>query len=146
MPVDPVALKAELETDPKVMGFAFPDDPVGDAEKLNERGLSGETIEVEFVTTLQAHAAVDLPEFLTLSSGEQNFWLAMIQAAAVEGGFPVKDPAVRAQIGGLFRAGPQPVTRAALIALQSRPASRAEVLFGEDVAVSAPQITDTRSI
>lgn len=149
MSVDLTALKTELTTDPTGLGYP-PDaaDTAADASIINTLGISGETIEPEFVTTLQAHAAIELTEFLTLTSGEQSFWLAMIQSAAAGGGFPVKDPAVRAQIGALFRAGEgnQPDTRAALIVLQTRTATRAEVLFGEGISASPQDCAQARAL
>ncbi len=148
MPIDPVILKAELIVDPKNMVFN-PLDPFGDAAKLNDRGLSGETIELEEVPVLTAQAAVVISEYAALSADMQRAWSTLISACGApraDGttGFPVKNLLIRAQVLEIWVGGT--TTRLNLGALQNRSASRAEVLGGEDVTVSAPDITHARGL
>ena len=145
MAIDLAALKTELTTDPKALGYSAAD-PHGDAAKLNQAGLSAETIEPEFVDAMTVQAAVAVADYGALpSDAHRQFWAVLIAASASSGGFPIKDTGILAQLTALW-SGAANGTGTRIAALQTRPAARAEVLFGENEMVSAPQVTDARGL
>ena len=138
--VDLQTLKTEIQTDPKGLGYSGLAGPADIAAKLNEHGASGETIEPTFIDTIDAAAAVDVTEYAALSLDRRQLW-SDILTAGQDRGFPAKHSGIRSLIGDLFTAGNSPITRAALLALQVRSASRAEILFGEGVGVNYFQVS-----
>lgn len=142
MAITLTALKNELNSDPKSLGYSALDDFEA-ADKLNEAGASGETIEPAFVTAFQAQQEVVGSEYLTLTIGEQNLWNAILISVDSQG-VPIKNAIIRGQVATIWGAGT--TTRTNLVALQTRSASRAEVLFGEDVVVSMMDVHRARRI
>ena len=132
MAVDLAALATEISVDPQVLGFAGKNDGQI-AALLNAIGGSGETLEPENITNIIAQKAVDGAEFLALTTAQQNLWLAILTIATI----PVKDAVIRAQVTSVWAAG---TTRTNLIALQTRSASRSEILCGEGVSVTTGNV------
>ncbi len=132
MAVDLAALATEISVDPQVLGFAGKNDGQI-AALLNAIGGSGETLEPENITNIIAQKAVDGAEFLALTTAQQNLWLAILTIGTI----PVKDAVIRAQVTSVWAAG---TTRTNLVALQTRSASRSEILFGEGVSVTTGNV------
>jgi hypothetical protein len=141
MPLDAsqlVQLRNEIDDNPQALDF-------GDlsnraiAKALNEVGGSGETVDVEFVEPWEMQAAVVHAGFEALNAANQRAWLAIVGLSEI----PVKNTGLRAQVQAIWPAG---ATRTALQNLQSRSASRAEALFGENVALSFEEIGAARNL
>lgn len=134
MPIDYDALATEIGTDPQGLGYSGNSDHQI-AEILNTKGLSGETIEPQFVSADELQRAVVGAEYLTLTDVQRELWLAILTAAAAgERGVAVGDPDIRGQVLAIWTAGS--TTRSNLAALQTRDASRGEILFGEGTQVT----------
>lgn len=135
--MDYTILKNEIQTDPKALGYA-PNVTSGNdaaiANLLNTVGLSNETVPKEVVNSFEIMSAIVYSEWVVLTSDQKNYLLTIISAGQV-------DPAngnIKTAFGTIF--GASTVTRTNLNAIATRPASRAEVLFGRGVAVSAVDI------
>lgn len=124
-------LHDELINDPKELGYDGSDDPTC-AELLNTRGLSNETGPAEPVDVDLLNREVVVSEFVALDLAERQFWQLMVTA-----GNGVIDPAdtkIVDQIKAIW--GPATETRANLVALGTRPYSRAEALFDRGTSVT----------
>lgn len=128
-------LKTEIQTDPKSLGYsALINDLQLVADKLNEVGASGETIEVSSISSIEAQKAVEISEFVALSEAAQRGWQIIMNFENI----PVGDSFITAQIAAIWGAGT--TTRANLLALKNRSASRAEVLFGENRTIKYQEV------
>lgn len=141
MPVNLVALRNELITDPRALGLAALDDEKA-AAKLNVRGVTGETLQPTSISIADLQRAVVGSEFLALLDAQRDLWLAIL-SSSVNSIINPKDMNVRGQIAQVWGVGT--TTRDNLIALQIRSASRAEILFGEDVIVTALDVNRARN-
>jgi hypothetical protein len=130
--IDYTVLNTELTNDPKNRGYAVPmaAGDTGEVARLLNEQLPTESVERASITPQEAQAAVDVADFKALTAGAQRAWLAIVGLPEV----PVKNPQIRAQVAAIW--GPGTATRANLVALQTRDASRAEVLFGEGISVT----------
>lgn len=131
-------LKTEIDTDPKTLGISF--DPQENeannraiADKLNEVGASGESVDVSVRQPYELQAVVVGSEFEGLSAAKQRGWLAIVGLSEI----PMKNVGLRAQVTSIWSAG---ATRTALGNLQTKSATRAEVLFGEKVSVTSHDV------
>lgn len=136
-----VTLKTELETDPKGLNYAAIIDnmALGKHDRnlqiavlLNEAGRSGETINVDSVPVKNIVAAIDTTEYAGLSVDQRTLLQSFLGASHFEIGAAGDN--IRAIIEANFRSN-APNTADAFIALTQRPASRAEILFGERAKV-----------
>ena len=138
MAVDLAALKTELNTDPLTLGYA-PHVATNDVKALADIvNLPRATIQID-PTTLPngtVQAAIVGSEYIALNAAAQRAWTTIMTIENI----PVKDPGIRSQILDIWAGGT--TTRSNLGALQSRDASRAEELFGENAAVSFLQCAD----
>ncbi len=132
-------LKTELTTDPKTLGYSGLNDREA-ANKLNEVGASGETVDVVQVEALHLQSAVVGSEFASLSATAQRAWLAIVGLERV----PVKNTNLRGQILSIWTG--VTTTRANLAALQTKSATRAEVLFGEGVSITQSDVQKAREM
>lgn len=135
MAVDLATLNAELETDPLGLGYATfvaAGNATHMAALVNDRSLGAGVVVVDSVTTTDMQRAVVATEYLTLAAPQRDLWLAILSASD---SVPVADSLIRAQILAVWLAGTD--TRSNLGALQTRPASRGELLFGAGVTVTA---------
>lgn len=133
MTVNLTDLKAELDTDPKALGYAAhvtSGSTAALARMLNEVGLSGESIDVESVSVDDAKHALDYVEVGSLTADKRGELAILLSGVRLK----VKNANVRNAFADIFAGGSN--SRAALIALQDRSAARAEVLFGMDVVVT----------
>ncbi len=132
-------LTIELQTDPQTLGYqAFIDsgDHAGLADLMNTIGVSDETIEPEFVSDTLVQSAVVYSEYQALDADQRAVWDLLIALNDTQ--IPVKDQGIRDQILSIWVGGTQ--TRTNLGALQTRDASRTEVVFDENDVVTAAQI------
>lgn len=135
-------LKTEIDTDPKGMGYSGKTDQWC-TDKLNELGASGETIIRDSVSTADIITAIysDKDEFMSLTQID----LMRINLLS-----PIGDSVNPADIQGvtkeIFTAQSHPTIRAALIALGTRSASRAEKLFGDGTIIYYWDVARARAL
>lgn len=139
MPVNISALKVELQTDPKALGYsAFV--TIRDLNRLvdliNTRGLTNDTVSVATVTSSDLQVNVVGSEYTGLTAAQRNLWDVIIFTGTQ--GIALSNANVRNQIGVVWSAAT--TTRSNLSNLQNRAASRAEVLFGESTVVGTGEI------
>ena len=141
-----VELKAEIDTDPKNLGYAgLKDEPV--AALLNEIGLSvpPEILPNTSVAVKDVLDAVDGSELSAVNINGLQFFLSRLQTASgsidISQGSPIKG-----QVAAIFTVGNAPNSRTALDALKTREASRAEILFGSGVTVSYMDVGTARLV
>ncbi len=140
------ALKIELQTDPKALGYApliTVANWIGVAALLNQPGASRETLPRLAVPSAAALCYLDERDMANFTVSQ----LAFIQAIAASGTLLLKDPlslttppadsVMFTRLKALFP-GTTP-TGANILALDAYPCSRAESLFGEGVQVTADQ-------
>lgn len=133
------ALRTEIDTDPKGLGYAAlrtqSNAPEALADKLNEAGASGETLFKGYTPVEDVTAAIVRADYDALGAAGKTFLNeVMLRGARLKTG----DTNLRASMAGVFAAGT--TTRANLVALASRPASRAEALWGEGIKVTPTQV------
>lgn len=127
-------LKNEIQTDPASMGYAG-NNSEEIAGLLNKPdGTKHGTVNVETVTKATAQKAVIATEYTALTSERRDLWLAILQIDDL----PVEEQSIRDQVQEVWAAGT--TTRNRLVALLSRPASRAEALWGRGVMISKQQV------
>jgi hypothetical protein len=143
MPFTEAALAAELDNDPKALGYEVMVDSNGNhdvglvTEALNTPGRSGETLIADRVETETIAGAIVRTEWNSLPADAKTFLADVVLSGPwVRTG----SATMRANLAALFPAGSQ--TRDAMIALASRPAARAEILFGADGLVTAGQVEE----
>src|SRR5215207_873994 len=117
-------IRAELDADPKALGYATlrtqTNGPEAVAARLNERGASAETTNVSYIPLEDAIAEIRQADFTALAAAgktavDQYFRGVSIKTASAN---------MRTVLGALFPVGS--ATRDALLALATRSASRAE--------------------
>lgn len=144
--MDFVALKAEINTDPATMGYAAPLAAKNDgvlAGLLNNLALGtskGLTVQVEQVNAALLQGAVVAAEFIALTQPQRDLWQCILIAAQT--GVPVRNPGLRLQLIAIWGVGT--ATRTALVAMQARPCTRAEFLFGDGVQVTVSDVAQAR--
>lgn len=118
-PNDLLALKNELQTDPKALGLTtLPADDEANANKLN--AVSAATpIDRESVPISDIVKSIDTDEFIALSQPQRDYVFLVTQGGSVN---PKTGSEVREGLLQLFSA--QSETRAALTLLLTEPASR----------------------
>lgn len=130
MAIDYAALAAEINGDPKSLGYAGKSD-YDMSVLLNSAGLSGETIFRVYTATEDITAAIVRAEYDALGATAKDYLINVVLCTAR---IKTGNATLRSQIAQIFAAGT--TTRANLTAVASKPASRAEVLFGENATVS----------
>ena len=136
-------IRTEIDTDPKTLGYATlwaqTNGPEAVAAKMNEAGASAETIFKGYVQTEEILAEIVLADYNALTAAQKTTLDQFLRGSRVKTG----SSNMRATIAALFPAG---ATRTALIALASRSASRAEVLWGEGVRVSDTDVANAMAL
>lgn len=132
---DKAILNTEITDDPLTLGYAGKTDPEI-AAILNAVNENYE-IDREAIDGQELQMAVVISEYVDLTDIQRMGWQALLSAGS--GVIAVADGRVKAQVAAIWGVGT--TTRANLVALQTRAASRAEVLIGRsisttDVAVS----------
>lgn len=131
-------LATELNTDPTSRGYApyiASGDDVGLAKNINQTGAG--IVERVTVTSDIFQTAVVFSDYSALTDQQRSLWQTIV-TASVQNGVQVKDAKIRAQIVAIWPAGS--VTRANLVAMQTKSGSRAEVLWGELTVVNTSDI------
>lgn len=134
MAIDYPALATEIQTDPKTLGYAGKED--GEISVLlNTVGLSGETITKQYIALDEAVAAVVRTEYTALTNADKDAWRDLVTAAQR---IKTGSANMRTTMASIFASGT--TSRANLVALATRSASRGEVLFGEGTTVTADDV------
>lgn len=129
-PIDYAALANEINTDPVSLGYAGKSD-YQISVLLNTAGGSGQTLFKSYTPTEDVVAGIVRSEYDALAAAGKTYLNEVVlKASKVKTG----DATLRTQIAQLFGAGT--TTRTNLTNVASRPASRAEILFGENATVS----------
>ena len=131
-------LNTELTTDPLALGYTGK--AYGEMASLLNDINPSYSIDRENIDGQELQMAVVTSEYDNLTDKQRDLWLTILSAGA--GIIAVSDGRVKAQIAAIWGAGT--TTRDNLVALQTRTASRAEVVFQragmsisfQDVAVS----------
>ena len=126
-----LTLKSEINTDPEALGYSAVDTK-GKALILNDASL-GENLDPATISATDLQAAVVATEYGSLSAIQRELWMALLQSTTA-GGVQATNTNIRSQITTIWGAGT--TTRSNLAALQTRNASRAEILFGEGVSIT----------
>lgn len=130
MPINYTALATEINTDPKALGYANKSD-YEIAVILNTPGASAETLFKSYTPIEDIVACILRSEYDSLAAAGKTYLNEVVlKGARVKTG----DATLRTQVAQLFGAGT--TTRTNLTNVASRPATRAEILFGENTNVS----------
>lgn len=124
--MDYLALKTELENDPKELGYADKTDQEI-AALMNEIGLSEETILKSSVSSEEIIFALDYEDLNGLSTSQ----LQILTLYTSNGSLDINNALVQKTLKALF--GAETVSRENLLALVRQDASRAQVLFGKEI-------------
>ena len=127
-------LRSEILSDPAAVGYAGKE-PHEIAALLNDPAR-GETVSRAMVPSWELQAAVVGSEFQALSAVAQRAWLAIVALPEV----PVTNANLRSQVAAIWGAGT--ATRGNLQALETRPGSRAEALWGEGTYITHQQVSE----
>jgi hypothetical protein len=125
MPIDLVALAAEINADPNGYGYSLTDN-AATAALLNE-ARAAIRIDRDVIPAHEVIDALDPAEWAGVTAQEKERIALIVSAGEVN----VKSPNTRTAFGTAFGGGT--TTRANLLALQTRDGSRAEQLFGQGV-------------
>lgn len=128
-------LNIELTTDPLALGYIGKTDPEI-AVLINAVG-SG-TIPNTDVLASKIRGVYDMDEFETLPANHALFALAVVSNPNEI--IDITDADLIKQMKGIFPVATFPVSRAALTALATRNATRAEVVFGKPITISVNDI------
>lgn len=137
MPINYPALLTEITTDPRTLGYAGKSDSQI-ADLLNTPGASAETIFKAYTDTADVVAGIVRTEWNSLAAQEKQFLDLLCGSPKLKTG----DANLRTSMAGIFANGT--TSRANLIAAASKPAARAEVLFGEGTTVSHLDVARAR--
>lgn len=124
--MDLQAIKDELVNDPLGLGLAAMNDQQA-TDKLLEVPASlepGRERDRTSIDTWEVMEASDPGELVTLEADEERLYGWLVSAGTIN----PSAPGLRGFFGSLFPQATRPITRAALLALKSEPASRAEFL------------------
>lgn len=123
---DYVILKAEIDTDPKELGYADKTDQEV-ANLLNEIGLSGDTVLKSSVSPEEMLFALDYDDLAGLLVAQ----LQILTLYTNNGDLDINNALIQKTFKALF--GAETTSRANLLALAQQSASRAQVLCGKNV-------------
>jgi len=132
------ALKTEIITDPKTLGYTGKSD-YEVAVLMNTPGGSGETMFRSYTPVEDLVACIVRAEYDALASAAKTYLDMVFSSTKVKTG----DATLRAQVGQLFAAGT--TSRTNLTAAASRAASRSEILFGENTNISDADVAIARN-
>mgnify|MGYP001601436496 FL=1 len=137
------ALRVELLTDPASLGytsyvsngtFSILTGMVNSVSANAHTVTSAVTVGIVQAQALQI--AVVAAEYLALSAGHQALWNSILTAGTI--GISISNTVLRQQVTTVWSAGT--TTRGNLAALQTRPCSRGEALFGEGATVDVNEV------
>lgn len=142
MPIDYAALKTELQNDPAALGYAAlitagNDQGLADALNLVRNGVPYQ-INREPIATALFITKMDSAEFAALTQPQ----LLRLNTMLIGGAVDINDANTQTSLLGIFPANG--ASKAAVQALLKRQGSRAEVLFGRGVVVTATDVEYAR--
>ncbi len=139
-------LKTEIETDPESLGYTGQNDEVV-AALINRAGLSfpPEMLPNTSVTVNDVMDAIDGSELAAVDTNGLQFFLMRMQASGGSVDISSGSPII-GQVAAIFTVTDAPNSRAALNALTTREASRAEILFGSGVSVTYMDVGTARLV
>jgi hypothetical protein len=143
VPVTIAALRTEIDTDPKALGYATlklqTNGPEAVAAKLNEVGASAETLFKSYVPLEDMLAEIVFSEYSGWSAAQKTNIDQFLRGLRIRTG----SANMRTTLGALIPTG---ASRTAMVALASRSATRAEILFGEGVRVTDQQVAEALAL
>lgn len=130
-------LAAEITTDPTSLGLvalrdAGSDQALADALNLPRAGI---TVNRNDLSGRELLNAVVLSEYTALTQANRDLWQALLTIAPLD----ATDTQTRTTVGAIFAAGT--TTRTNLVALSTRPGSRAEQLWGTGTRITALDVS-----
>lgn len=132
-PADLLALQQEIAVDPAGQGYAEAQGTADLLDRLNNpaRNQAPQNVQqpVEVLTVPAVAGVINAGEYDALGAYNRA-WVQMLITR------PATEPLAPYSAKFLAVFGPASLTRAAVINLLARPASRAEVLFGRDTVIS----------
>ena len=133
MPINISSLKTELTTDPRALGYSGAvnaRDLNRLQDLLNTRGLGGvaDTVTVGSTNAFELQQLVVPAEYLVLTQAQRDLWNCLITTGTTM--IALSNALIRQQVGAVWSVAT--VTRSNIVSAQLRPASRVEVLFGEN--------------
>jgi hypothetical protein len=134
--MDDLALKTELTTDPAGLGYAphLASGSLSPIMELLNAPRIGVSVFRGVISSYEIINATDPAEWAALTAAEKQRYQMLTGAGQVD----VSNANVRGAFAAMFGAGT--VTRTALVALASRPGSRAEELWGAGTAPTAADL------
>lgn len=137
--VDLQALNTELTTDPEGLGYSGSD--ARDADLMNDRGRSSETLMRRAIPMGEVYAQVEwIDEWLVLDEVRREGFRQITCSEFLD----ATSPRIQAALEAIFGSGSD--TWANLAAIATRSASRAEVLFGEGTSVHHLDVAAARRL
>lgn len=137
-------IRTEIDTDSKSLGLAAMKTATNAAEqiatKLNEKGASGETLTPTWTDTVEILAVLVGTEVLALTQANRDMLSILTSTVRMKTGSSTLRTAVAAIFGGAT------TSRANLIALTTRAASRAEALWGENMFLSDADVANALAL
>jgi len=131
----------ELVTDAGGLGYApyvAANNDSALADLLNDKTKGGNINRISG-TASDLQSCVDTAEYAALTGPKQNLWTAIL-IAAIGNGVPLSNANFQAQAVYIWPAAGPTIT--ALVALLTRPGSRAEALWGDGTTVSVSDISN----
>lgn len=144
--MDAAQLHQEITTDPEAIGYRNPDTSwKGDqaiADLLNDPA-NGASITRRLVGAQEILSSIPIAEWRTAAAADRAYLQGLL---GLSGEAPVdtSDPVVLANLLELFAGGSE--TRTNLLAKIQRQGSRAEVLWGESVTVTAGAVAQAANV
>ena len=138
--IDPVALRAELDTDPSGVGYA-PHMASGnntDLVLLLNEPHAADQVSRGLIPSHEIIAATVADDWAALTDPQQRQYMAITGAGQVD----ASATNVRAAFLAMFAGGT--ATRANLAALETRDGSRVEALFGVNVVATKQDVQEAR--
>lgn len=137
--MDLTALRDELTSDPQALGYTGSD--VDDAALINEVGASGETVLRQAIPMGEVYAQVEwTDEWATLTDVLRDGFRQLTSTDTLD----ATSPRIQSALEAIF--GSASATWANIASIATRPASRAEVLFGHGAHVTTSNIADARRL
>jgi hypothetical protein len=138
-------LRTEIDNDPKALGYAalkvLSNGPEAVANKINQAGASAETLFKSYTPIEEVLACVMASEYTALSAANKALWTDLVvRTTRIKSG----DSNMRTTIAGIFAGGT--TSRANLVAVASRAASRGEALWGEGTTVTDVNVADALAL
>jgi hypothetical protein len=141
MAINYTDLRTELLTDPQSLGYAqyvSSGNDVALADLLNEKRAGvAYKIDRETVKAYEIFESVDKDELFALSNANNTKFQLILGMQDIN----LKGANTRASLGAIFGTGNAPLSRTAIISLQKRNGSRAEVLFGDGTSITISDIS-----